>query len=143
MKIDYSTLRLPIEPGEWCDADERMFQACFTILGQFVEEELGQAKPGGPEHRGYRLHSVGGIEPKAIDLWIWYRDELPTLEAEYDQDLCECYSGDMKTELTAEGLRKIIDFGKVREPKFPHDYPELVKEEKLAELMAIRRGLWT
>ena len=28
------------------DADERMFHACFSILGEFVEEELGTTSQG-------------------------------------------------------------------------------------------------
>lgn len=144
-KIDFSKLKLPIDKDEWWDADYRMFLACFTILGQFVEEELGPANDDEDAYRGYRLHSVDGGEPKAIDLWLWYRDELPKLIAEYNQDIQECYTGEWKTE-PVEGLpgyQRIVDFGEVREPKFPHDYPEIVKDQKLKELMEIRRTLWT
>ena len=142
-KIDFSKLKLPIDKDEWWDADYRMFLACFTILGQFVEEELGQAD-GEDSYRGYRLHSVDGWEPKAIDLWLWYRDELPKLIEEVDADLNECYTGDIKTQPSAvPGFREVVDWGKVREPKFPFDHVESVKDQKLKELMEIRRTLWT
>lgn len=145
----FDTLKLPFKPDEWRDADERIFHACFTILGQFVENELG-TKPwrfGDEEsemHRGYRPHFVGDDHPKAIDLWLWYRDELPKLEEDYARDLNECYSGEFKTRPVGDsGMREVVDFGRVKEPKYPHDYPDTVKHEKLAELMAIRTALWT
>lgn len=136
---DFSTLPLPFEKGDCPDADERMFQACFTILGQFVENELGRPEKEDEEdsYRGYRLHFEGNNNPKAIDLWLWYKNELPELERAYEQDLAESYSGDIKT------VAGVVDFGRVREPKFPYDYPETVKDEKLRELLEIRRALWT
>ena len=148
------TLKLPFERGEWCDADERIFQACFTILRQFVEDELGTEQD---DYRGYRLHSAdiepedpSGLAPRrssdkdAIDLWLWYRDELPKLEADYAQDISECFSGEWKTQpVPGLPLREITDFGKVREPKFPYDYPEIVKDKKLRELIELRCSLWT
>lgn len=142
---DFSTLALPIEPGDWCDADNRIFHACFTILGQFVEDEL-KVRDDTPQdeiYRGYRPHFEGAEHPKAIDLWLWYRDELPALEKAYDDDVSECFSGKLVTEPAGDGLRRIVSLGKVREPKFPHDYPGTVRNEKLWELMTIRRSLWT
>lgn len=125
--FDFSILKLPIEPDEWRDADDRMFHACFTVLGQFVEVELGtEAWDGNEEglYRGYRRHSRDDFEAKAIDLWLWYRDELPKLEKEYDDDLREWLE-------------------EMRHPKFSYGYPDEVKNDKLAELIRIRRSLWT
>lgn len=145
----FDTLALPFEPGEWCDADERMFQACFTILGQFVEDELGREPwecTGGEEtmYRGYRRHFEGDGNRKAIDLWLWYRDELPVIEADYAQDMSECYSGTMITEPVGDtGMRRVVSTGRVREPKFEYEWPEIVKDTKLRELMDLRRSLWT
>lgn len=36
-----------------------------------------------------------------------------------------------------------VDFGKVRELRYPHDYEETVKDRKLRELIELRRTLWT
>ncbi len=145
-KLDFSTLKLPIKKGKWRDADDRMFHACFVILGQYVEGELG-TKPwsGGEEamYRGYRRHSGGDSDEKAIDLWLWYRDELPALQQDYARDLNECYSGGLTTQKNADGLREVISFGCVREPKYTHDYPETVKDAKLRELIDLRMALWT
>jgi hypothetical protein len=93
---DFSTLQLPIKPGVWVDADERMFHACFTILGQYVDGELG----GEPSVE---------IDKTAIALWRWYRNELPGLEE--------------------------------REPP-PYTHLDDLKDQKLKELIAIRRHLW-
>jgi len=148
---DFSTLKLTgIEPDDWCDADERIFIACFTILGQFVEEELGKHS-GGPgvaepnSYRGYRRHFADhydGTSPEkdAIDLWLWYTVELPRLEADYDADLERCFGGNDIFDVKPDGQTTIRPHG---EMKYPHDYPEIVKQEKLEELMKIRRGLWT
>jgi hypothetical protein len=140
-------ISLPIA-GLWRDADERMFLACFLVLGRFVEKELGTVAwvfdgEASDLYRGYRLHSCGGNDEKAIDLWLWYKNELPALEKAYAADLTECYSGEWVTEDAGDGLRKIVDLGRVREPKFEHDYPETVKDQKLAELIELRRMLWT
>ena len=143
-ELNFNTLTLPIEPGDWRDADERMFLACFTILGQFVEEELGLSDDPECVYRGYRLHSCGGNDEKAIDLWLWYRDELPEQQRACDQDTMECFSGGLVTEPVEGGdLHRVVSFGRVREPKFPYDYIGDLKETKLRELMDLRRCLWT
>lgn len=140
--FDFSILKLPYEPGEWRDADYRMFEACFAILGQFVEDELQRSTPEDVEHnsdyRGYRLHSCGGHDEKAIDLWLWYRDELPKLEEDYVQDIRQAY-GDRLT-FNDDGSVTHNGSGKL---KYQYDFPEQVKDEKLRELIALRRSLWT
>lgn len=155
MAIDRSTLKLPFDPGDWVDADRMMFHACFVILGDFVENELGKDEDG-DGHCGYRLHAAdiedddpSGLpaEPsrdrKAIDLWLWYRDEYPKLVEDYCADIAECYSGDLKTEEMLNGLHLITSLGQIKEPKYPYDYPEVVADEKLRELIEIRKSLWT
>lgn len=109
---DFSQLTLPIEKGEWCDADERMFLACFTILGQFMEGELADCTWGDMSHHGYNVSSDNDI--KAIDLWLWYRDELP----------------------------KIYEAGRKIPVCLPDDIED-IKNQKLRELMEIRQSLWT
>ncbi len=57
-----------------------MFFACFALLGEFVEHELGRLTDGQEGHRGYRLHRAdeddgSNPERKAIDLWLWYLGE--------------------------------------------------------------------
>jgi hypothetical protein len=100
----YHVVKTDLKPG-YCDIDERMFRACFALLGQFVELELGienvehALKYG--HHRGYRIHSLGGSDEKAIDLWLWYKFEME---------------------------------------KNPN---EEERNQKLLELMQIRRNLWT
>lgn len=150
MTIDRSTLALPFTPGEWVDADEVMFQACFTILAGFVTEELGPIADAASEsqYRGYRVHCASGTDQQAIDLFLWYRDELPALEQDYQADLRQCFTGTITTApvpgpLGAAGCRQIIDFGKVQEPKYPYDHVATVKDQKLRELIEIRQYLWT
>lgn len=150
-ELDFSTLKLPFNKGDWVDADTRIFHACFAILGQYVEDELGKepSKFGNKEgkmHRGYCIHARDGRDEKAIDLWLWYRDELPALIKDYDKDIAECFSGEVKTKaITINGVEthEIVDFIKVREPKYEHNYPQIVSNQKLQELMAIRQSLWT
>lgn len=152
---DFSTLKLPIEPGAWRDADDRMFHACFVILGQYIEEELGtEPRPhqdGSMMHRGYRLHSADGggdhskRERAAIDLWLWYRNELPVLKRAYDEDVEEVYAapGGLRYGEPDEQGRTPATVVRNREPKFPYDWPETVKDAKLRGLMDLRRYLWT
>ncbi len=134
-------LRLPTA-GQWCETDDQIFLACFELLGRYVEQQLGL--PGLEEgYRGYRLHSAGGTDEQAIDLWLWYKTDLPALERDYHDDLQRCYSGEWKTKPAGNGLIEIVDFGRVAEPKYPHDWPGTVKNEKLLALMELRRTLWT
>lgn len=153
MKHDFSILKLPFEPDRWVDADYRLFEACFAILGQFVCDELDLCTDQESSHRGYRLHSAdneAGDNPErvAIDLWLWYTEDLPKLEEAYALDLAQCYSSvpREKVEYTASDVYTFHEY-RVSElatkPKYPYDYPETVKDEKLAELIAIRRSLWT
>lgn len=161
---DFSTLSLPFAPGEWPDADERMFHACFAILSQYVESELG-TEPwecmGGEDdmYRGYRLHSAdvaagegvggpeGGPSPDraAIDLWLWYRDELPALEKAYADDLHEVYKkpGGMRRDELDETGHVRVTIIRNHEPKFEDDWPEKIKDAKLRELIELRQRLWT
>lgn len=116
----YHVVRTDLPPGYY-DADERMFRACFALLGQFVERELGAPDPEYPEasYRGYRLHSIDGGEEQAIDLWIWYKQDLPAMEE------------DERTDYRA--------FSR----EHGHDWIENQKTTKLDALMRIRRCLWT
>lgn len=158
-QIDRTVLHLPFKLGDWVDADEVMFQACFAVLGDYVENELGrEAWEHAPKslYRGYRLHSAdieegdpSGAPPmpssdrKAIDLWLWYKEELPKIEEAYALDLSEAYIDAMHFgEPDKRGLIP-CKITPNREPKFPHDYPETVKDQKLRELIDLRRALWT
>lgn len=154
----FDTLKMPFAADEWCDADDRMFQACFSILRQYVEDELGSEEDGSTMYRGYRLHSAdieaddpSGMGPRpscdrqAIDLFLWYRDELPLVEAEYDADLRRCFGRDdtLVTRPTDHPMLVEIVITPTFEPKFSHDHVEVVKDEKLRELIDLRRSLWT
>lgn len=110
------------EPG-YCDVDELIFRACFALLGRFVEEELGRISVDDAledgHYMGYRIHSLEGTDEVAIDLWLWYIQDLKNLENEEMND----YRG----------------FNK----KYGFDYIENVKDKKLRELIDIRGHLWT
>jgi hypothetical protein len=120
----YHVVVTDMRPG-YSDVDEIMFRACFALLRKYVEIELGREAWFGPDamYRGYRLHSTGDSDKKAIDLWIWYSRVLPVLEAEENAD----YTGFQ---------------GKYGHPN-EYDVLENIKEEKLAELIRMRRTLWT
>mgnify|MGYP001472992828 CR=1 FL=1 len=118
-KLNLNVVNLPLGEEEWCDADERIFLACFEILSKFVESELGETSSKRDSHRGYRLHSTAECEKTAIDLYLWYKVELSLLEEEVNKDYVN--------------RTKLYNFGHIDD----------IKSEKLAELMKIRRGLWT
>lgn len=157
-EFGFDKLALPFEPDEWCDADERMFQACFAILRQYVEDELGTEFAEGDGYRGFRLHSAD-IEPgdpsgappasskdrDAIDLWLWYRDDLPRIEKEYADEVHRCFGGEgvMTTAPSDHPMLRQIIITPHDKMIFPHNYPETVKDEKLKELIELRRCLWT
>jgi hypothetical protein len=108
------------------DADERMFHACFSILGEFVEKELGTTSQGYDKeqsrlYRGYRLHSANDRDKAAIDLWLWYRDDLPEETALCDRNIAAMTSDN------------------------PVDHEQILqnlKDQKLRDLINIRRQLW-
>lgn len=123
----YHTLKIMnVKPG-WNDIDYMMFHACFTLLGRFVEGELGILKLDGTttnHYRGYRLHSVEGFDEKAIDLWLWYKLELPKLIEEENEYLDN---------------KKWKEYNN----KYGYLYVEKIQNEKMDELMKIRKWLWT
>ena len=139
--------------GKWCDCDERMFLACFTILQSFVEDELGympKLPPYGEEpstYKGYRLHHGDEENKKAIDLYLWWRDELPKLIKEVNDDLHILYGGKREKGVPNEqGLIPWIcpkPLTEGYEPKFEYGHVENVKSQKLQELIDMRGSLWT
>jgi len=79
----YHIVRTGLSPGYY-DVDEVMFRACFALLGRFVERELGRAAVDDEpdqHYRWYRVHCTSGTDEVAIDLWCWYREQLPVLDA--------------------------------------------------------------
>jgi hypothetical protein len=92
-----------LKPG-WHDVDEVMFHACFSLLGRFVEKELGIATVDYTleygHYRGYRIHAAGDRDEKAIDLWLWYKFDLPKLEENYNN---------IYNEIKDEKLQELID----------------------------------
>lgn len=144
----YHIVRTSLAPGYY-DIDYVMFDACFTLLGRFVERELGPMTGDCYEgydnlYRGYRLHSAGGNDEKAIDLWLWYKHELPEIERLYAEDLRACYGNDSMEfgEPDAKGLRE-LKIRRKKEPAYPYEWPEIEKDKKLRELIDMRRYLWT
>jgi hypothetical protein len=122
----YHIVDTGLEP-RYYDIDEVMFHACFALLGRFVELELGPQSVDMEDeccYRFYRLHSCGGTDQKAIDLWLWYKEELPKLQEEYWD--------------RATGRKGRRSF----EEKYGTDL-EGLKEQKLKELIELRRCLWT
>ena len=113
----YHIVRTKLTPGYY-DVDEIMFQSCFTLLGRFVEEELGTQEHE-DSYRGYRLHSTVEQEKTAIDLWYWFNYELPALES--------------------FELKNIRAFNEL----YGYYYIQNLKQTKLEELIKIRRSLWT
>ncbi len=140
----FHILKLPL-PYTWTDADERMFVACFVILGQFVEDELGIKAWFGSDtlYKGYRRHSDGGTDEQAIDLWLWYKNDLSALEKDYSDDIRACYSGKMVWKDAGNGLSELVDTGRTKEPKYEYGHVENVKDQKLKELIELRQSLWT
>ena len=68
---------------------------------------------------GYRLHSYGGGNEKAIDLWLWYRHQLPKLYHDSNQN-----------------YQSFLE-------KNGHHYIENMKDQKFKELIEMRGRLWT
>ena len=120
----YHIVKLDMKP-HYCDVDERMFLACFSLLGDFVEHELGKpwkddedTKWSEYAYRGYRLHSAGGTDEKAIDLWLWYKEDLVEMNRAYHDDYRAFHK------------------------RHGYDYIKL-KDTKLRELIDLRQTLWT
>lgn len=165
----YQTVKIP--PCHY-STDEAMFHACFVLLGKYVEEELGPApsekeqywnkKIWGyetPTYNGYRLHSN---DEEAIDLWIWYSQTRNKIIKKENELLRQVYG-------PIDGIKRDM-FSNIAEPlHVATKREEYYKEwqsylalhyglekisghprrsedldcDKLAELMKIRRNLWT
>jgi hypothetical protein len=145
-----------IKADTWTDSDERMFQACFTILGEYVENELGTVNwyPDQPDcmYRGYRQHAQNGDAP-LIDLWLWYLKELPQEEIEYANYIDKKYANTRivtKPSVNHKDLLEMHIEGQVtteieKDQKYDSgpDYIEELKDKKLKELICLRRTMWT
>lgn len=146
IKFGFNTLKLPYEDTQWVDADQRIFDACFTILGQYVEGELGRFEDVNSEDQylGYMLHSSSGTDEKAIELWIWYNEYLEKIIKDSDKDYSMSYIS--VPENNASGPKNIFA-GMLNVDGFnkKYQYQEIsdLMGEKLSELMEIRTGLWT
>lgn len=115
----------------WTDKDRVMFHACFSILGSFVKDELGPPDDEWTsQYRGFRKHFCDEKQDRLVDLWLWYRDEYPNIVEKYARYLNLRYGGS-----TAEESPE--------EEEFPYDYPEVVADKKLRELIDLRRAMWT
>lgn len=145
IRYDHGTLKLPFEPNEFVEIEERMFHACFTLLGDFVENQLGTKEwfeNSNSMYRGYRCHFAGNTNEKAIDLWLWYRDELEVLEEDYARDVNEYYE-DRPLKRGPGWIGPVaIENPRSLELKYPYGYIKEVKSQKLTELIAMRRNLW-
>jgi hypothetical protein len=123
---------LNVPAWSWRDCDERMFHACFSLLGQFVEKELGlvTAKNAltnpNEQHRGYNFIHKGN--EAIIDLWLWYKLQLPI-----EQKISNDYYDDKLPKDSIAYQKHKEDF----------DYLLHLKDTKFNELMALRRSLWT
>jgi len=148
---------LNIDPTSWADTDTRMFHAMFTLLGTFVERELGKIseeyKKEYPDcdYKGYRLHCCGGTDEKAIDLWLWYTIELPKEKEGYSEYLDRKYC-DMKMvkgdgTFSFQGVDRKAEGHEKYEPEderhLGFDYIEAMQDKKFMELVDLRRSLWT
>ena len=135
----------------WIDPDERMFHACFSILGEFVEKELGPVKLNSPDYRmdcqyrGYRLHSYG--DESAIDMWCWYKWDLPKeIEAHdnwLDRKYANCRPIISEGSFSFTPAQEQPDDEKYETDGMQKDYIEALKDKKLRELIDMRRSLWT
>ena len=151
--VDYNfdTLKLPYSKTEWYDADQRMFDACFTILGQFVIGELGEAdmnlimksniKDDDTIYHGYIVRNGRGFNQKAIDLWIWYIDYLPKLEKDCNRDYGRNHIVINSSYFSDGDFSSNIKYPLNR--KYTYKEIECIKTEKLNQLMEIRGSLWT
>ncbi len=137
-KQHFLDLRQPVgSPYEYRwgyrDPSERMLFACFNTLCEYVEEREGREKFA--EHiemlKDLEDPPTAQIEreTKALELYIWWRDEMPKLHAKLDG---------MRRDRSAPGYEE-----KLRESWDFEQEIERITTEKLKELMDIRGGLWT
>lgn len=121
----------------YLDYDDVMFHACFKVLDRHVELELGKDS-GSESYRGYRQHFAGNVHEPAIDLHLWYKNELPKLIKEENifwrnyVDLREGYISQEDFDTVCKNL----SLG------FSNTSIEAIKDEKLNQLIAIRNSLW-
>jgi hypothetical protein len=110
----------------WFEIEDLMFHACFSLLGRFVEQQLGPitiddawnyGENEKVHHLGYRLHSTCKEDITAVDLWLWYKHDRPKEHKDY-------WANDARWSAVGNALVEKDD-------------------AKLKELMNIRRSLWT
>lgn len=141
-EFGFDNLKLPFSKTEWVDADERIFEACFTILGQFVENELGLCKKTNSpdQHLGYRLHSEGETDITAIDLWVWYKEYYNNIQNDVDKDYTLSYIKVPQSDKSSvfSGMLDVKNYHK----KYDDNDIHKLKNEKLSKIMEIRSELW-
>jgi hypothetical protein len=133
----------------WTDVDDRMFHAMFTLLGDFVEKELGSFKmhPGFDFKRNYRGYNLHSQDHAAIDLWLWYKYELPKECDAYNDYIVRKYENHpLRYEKSdIDGFNRIVVDKRPKtseDEKYHYRYIEDLKDKKFAELCEIRKHLW-
>lgn len=151
-----------LDPHDFHEVDELMFHACFRILGSYVEDQLGRPTEKDHEravksqypyeitiHRGYRVHN-DRYDPEGIDLWLWYRDELPEVKRRYDDLVHMIHAGktirigDAPDTSTPEQIMMRTVGRMLMKEEFGDDSRHAIaklEDEKLTKLIAIRRYL--
>ena len=142
----YHIVRTDMRPG-YSDVEEIMFRSCFALLRRFVEIELGTAGEPDCMYRGYRLHSEGDPDKEAIDLWCWYKDELPKLEKAAADCSADRDDGGITFVPNGDGTSHMVitDAARVRIKEYGRIEQEIeeAKQKNLEHLIRIRRHLWT
>lgn len=140
-----------IKPTSFHDIDHIMFHACFTLLGKFVENELGKSDNDNESYRGYRLHSVDDRNKIAIDLWLWYTTERDVEIKKYNEYLNRkfpkgsfVFDEHDDSDSVAELLQiKNTNTTAEEDEKYDYHFVDDQDDLKLRELMEIRTRLWT
>jgi len=116
----YHVVKTDLTPG-FHEIEDRMFSACFFLLKEFVERDLGTENyfPDKPEcmYKGYRKHFADDSLNPAIDLYLWYRHDYPTLKK-------ACWE-----EVNYRKRQTLLDS------------LEVLENAKLLELVSLRRNL--
>lgn len=146
----YHLVDTKLGPGYY-DQDTRMLHACFSLLGDYIEEE------GGIEairSNGETIHVIDGEkQAEIVALWDWWKVEKPADEAKRDAMMSELFGGQKLETKPVEGNDNLVEWV---EPEHSPEwearweiYQALDKkidddeQAMLHRLINLRPGLWT
>lgn len=157
----YNMIKTGLPPGYY-DVDTLMLHGCFSLLCRYVEDECGGADDllkwtkdlmSNPDHNAPDgcLENQANGQLKALELYLWWKHELPAMKKRRNDLMDILYSSPIVTEpVEGSNLLRVVRRNLTDEDVALHSELDEIKtriekesDEMLHRLIKIRGGLWT